>query len=543
MSSPRATRVLATSPMLPGLSGLANGAQTRDSLAGDIWRACDILRRDNNCGGVMEYVEHLAWLLFLRFLDAQESIWAQEAELDNKTYTRILDGKLRWDYWGRRDWDAEELIKFIHGTLLPSLQALSGDPLRDTIRSIFSERTVIVAASGYNLKDVLAIIDEIDFTSQDDIFTVSHVYEDLLRKLGNENKMAGEFYTPRPVIRFIVDLVAPQLDEMIYDPATGSSGFLAQAFEYLRRSNASLTIAQNECLQTQTFFGNEKKAVPALLGLMNLALHGVTAPKQRRGNTLEEDVKSAPAERFDVIITNPPFGGTENRQIQENFTVPSNATELLFLQHIMKKLKPKAGARCGMVMPEGTLFRGGAFATVKKDLLEQFNLHTVISLPPGTFAPYSDVKTALLFFERPGPTQETWYYELPLPAGLKKFSKGNPIQDEHFAEARALWQAWNGYRKGRGAYPQVTANSWLVPAAEIKARGYDLTARNPNRAAVEQTRSAVEITAGLLERIRELNEIVEELHEQLGGGNGDAGNPVNGNPAHLAEDETTPPGC
>jgi type I restriction enzyme M protein len=493
--------------------------QTRDTLAADIWRACDILRRDNNCGGVMEYVEHLAWLLFLRFLDAQESIWEQEAAIEGRPYTRILDGNLRWDYWGRRDWDAEELIAFVHGTLLPSLQRLSGDPLRDTIRAIFSERTVIVAASGYNLKDVLAIIDEIDFTSQDDIFTVGQVYEDLLRKLGNENKMAGEFYTPRPVIRFIVELVAPQLGETVYDPAAGSGGFLAQAFEYMRARNPQRTVAQDELLQTATFTGNEKKAVPALLGLMNLALHGITAPRIRRRNTLEEEMKSAPAERFDVIVTNPPFGGTENRQIQENFPVPSNATELLFLEHIMKKLKPRAGARCGMVMPEGTLFRGGAFATVKKDLLEQFNLHTVVSLPPGAFAPYSDVKTALLFFERPGPTAETWYYELPLPNGLKKFSKGNPIQDEHFAEARALWAQWDAYRRGRGPRPDATERSWIVPVAEIVARGYDLSARNPNRAVGETLRPAVEITAGLLERIRELHDIVEGLHEQLSNGN------------------------
>jgi type I restriction enzyme M protein len=548
----------------------SNSVQTRDFLANEVWRACHILRRDNNCGGIMEYVEHLAWLLFLRFLDAQETIWAQEAAIDEHPYTRILDAKLRWEYWGKRDWDADDLIAFVHGTLLPGLQALRGDPFRDTIRSIFSERTVIVAASGYNLKDVLEIINKIDFTSQDDIFTVSKVYEDLLQRLGNENRMAGEFYTPRPVIRFIVQLVAPQLDETVYDPAAGSAGFLAQAFEYLRNHNPERTIEQDETLQMRTFFGNEKKAVPALLGLMNLALHGVTVPRIERRNTLEEEVKSAPAERFDVVVTNPPFGGTENRQIQRNFPVQANATELLFLEHIMKKLKPRDGARCGMVMPEGTLFRRGTFATVKQTLLDDFNLHTVVSLPPGTFAPYSDVKTALLFFERPGPTHETWYYELPLPEGLKKFSKGSPIEDEHLDEARSLWQSWRQYLDGtadrpfeyaadirerwrvhqlweayrndeenkierpmssptdtpvaqeahgaEGPRPPEPYTVWIEKVEDLKARGYDLGARNPNRNGQAELPPPAELTASLLERVRELHSIVANLHEMVGDG-------------------------
>jgi type I restriction enzyme M protein len=196
--------------------------------------------------------------------------------------------------------------------------------------------------------------------------------------------------------------------------------------------------------------------------------------------------------------------------------VQSSATELLFLQHIMKKLKPRDGARCGMVVPEGTLFRGGAFAEVKRDLLGQFNLHTVVSLPPGTFAPYSDVKTALIFFERPGPTREIWYYELPLPEGLKKFSKGSPIQDEHFREARELYKAWDAYRKGRGPREAcLSERSWIVAAEEIRARGYDLTARNPNRKETEALPAPMEIVASLLEREREILSIVEELDELL----------------------------
>jgi type I restriction enzyme M protein len=497
-----------------------NGPQTRETLANEIWRACDILRRDNNCGGIMEYVEHLAWLLFLRFLDAQEEEWETQAQLAGRAYTRILDGDLSWSHWATRDWPADRLLEFVHGRLIPYLQSLGGDPLRETIRGVFSERNVIVCASGYNLKEVLQILNSIDFHSQDDIFTVSQVYEELLRRLGSENRMAGEFYTPRPVVRFMVEVVDPKIGETVYDPACGSCGFLAQA--YLHMKKGEKTIEDHRILQERTFFGQEKKALPALLGLMNMVLHGVSAPQIRRRNTLEENIRSV-SERFDVVLTNPPFGGVEGQHIQANFPVQASATELLFLQHIMKKLKPRDGARCGMVVPEGTLFRGGAFATVKQDLLEQFNLHTIVSLPPGTFAPYSDVKTALLFFERPGPTKEIWYYELPLPEGLKKFSKGNPIQDEHFAEARRLWKAWDAYRKGRGPREAcLSERSWIVPVEEIKARGYDLTARNPNRKDAEALPSPVEIVAGLLEREREILAIVEELNELLENNRGDA---------------------
>jgi len=490
-----------------------NGPQTREALANEIWRACDILRRDNNCGGIMEYVEHLAWLLFLRFLDAQEEEWEAQAQIAGRSYIRILDGDLRWSAWATKDWPADKLLDFIHNRLIPYLQSVGGDPLRDTIRSVFSERNVIVCASGYNLKEVLLIINGIDFHSQDDIFTVSQVYEELLRRLGSENRMAGEFYTPRPVVRFIVEVVDPKIGETVYDPACGSCGFLAEA--YLHMKKAERTIEDYRTLQEKTFFGQEKKALPALLGLMNMVLHGVTAPRIVRRNTLEENIRQV-SERFDVVLTNPPFGGKEGRHIQANFPVQATATELLFLQHIMKKLKPRPGARCGMVVPEGTLFRGGAFATVKQELLEQFNLHTVVSLPPGTFAPYSDVKTALIFFERPGPTREIWYYEMPLPEGLKKFSKGSPIQDEHFDEARRLWRAWDAYRKGKGPREAcLSENSWIVSADEVKARGYDLTARNPNHKEIAALPSPMEIVAGLLEREREILSIVEDLDELL----------------------------
>ena len=499
-----------------------NRPQTRETLANEIWRACDILRRDNNCGGIMEYVEHLSWLLFLRFLDAQEEEWETQAAIAGRPYQRIIEPPYRWRDWATKDWPADELLAFVHGKLIPYLQALGGDPLRETIRSVFAERNVIVCASGYNLKDVITILNSIDFHSQDDIFTVSQVYEELLRRLGSENRLAGEFYTPRPVVRFIVEVVNPRIGETVYDPACGTCGFLAEAYLWMKRQEK--TLEDHHILQERTFYGQEKKPIPALLGLMNMVLHGVSAPKIYRRNTLEENIRQV-TERFDVIMTNPPFGGVEGRHIQANFPVPSSATELLFLQHIMRKLKPRDGARCGMVVPEGTLFRGGAFAEVKKALLEEFNLHTIVSLPPGTFAPYSDVKTALIFFERPGPTREIWYYELKPPNWIDKegkeregtrFTKNYPIQDEHFDEARQLWKAWDAYRQGKGPREAcLSERSWIVPVEEIKQRGYDLTARNPNRREAEALPSPVEIVAGLLEKEREILSIVEELDELL----------------------------
>ncbi|MGE4091001.1 MAG: N-6 DNA methylase [Candidatus Binatia bacterium] len=506
---------------------------SREQLANDIWRACDIMRRDNNCGGIMEYVEHLTWVLFLKFLDDQENIFEAEAAIKGRSYTRILSGQYRWSSWvsqalgekdpttGRRKapkWAADDLLPFVHGTLFRQLRSLSGSPEREVIAGVFSDRNVIVCASPYNLKDVLEIVDNIDFKNQDDIHTVSHVYENLLQRLGNENKMAGEFYTPRPVIRFIVQIVNPSIGETVYDPACGSAGFLVEAYEHMRTVEKSRK--HYETLQRKTFVGQEKKAVPALFGLVNLVLHGVLAPDIRRRNTLEENIRNV-SERFDVIVTNPPFGGTENAQIQQNFPVKSNATELLFIEHIMKKLKAKDGARCGMVVPEGTLFRGGAFATVKADLLQDWNLHTVVSLPPGTFAPYSDVKTGLLFFERPGPTKETLYYELLLPEGLKKFSKGNPIADEHFAEARNIWRHWDEYRKGQGRQPKLPAHAWIETAETLVSRGYDLSAKNPNRSEREKLPHPAELIASLLERNRELHSILENLQMMLSNGNGE----------------------
>jgi type I restriction enzyme M protein len=532
-----------------------------ENLSREMWRACDILRRDNNVGGIMAYTEHLAWLLFLKFLDQEEKKRAEEAAFKGETYMPVLQGELAWDYWASpkalEKWDSQkgELVAFVRGRLLPGLASLSGSPLARTISKIFSDeavgdqtvvRNVPVCASDYNLKEVISIINSIHFDREEDIFTINQFYEDLLARMGMESQIAGEFLTPRPVIRFMVDVIDPQIGETVYDPACGTAGFLAQAYLYMEKQVQTLEDA--ETLQSATFYGQEKKGLAALLGTMNLVLHGVTSPNIARVNTLEEDIKGSVDRRFDIVLTNPPFGGMEGRHIQSNFPIRSNATELLFLQHILKKLKATPNARAGVVVPEGTLFRGGAFADVKKWLLDDFHLFAVISLPPGVFAPYSDVKTALLFFRRaegtlqrnPAALGETWYYELPLPPGLKKFSKGSPVQDEHFAEARALWERWRAwidgrgerpfafaadirarwqaYREGRGECPEPPYNTWVEQVEDLRARGYDLSARNPHQNDYQTLPHPAEITATLLEHLRDLQSSLERLHQLVSNG-------------------------
>lgn len=523
-----------------------------ENLSNEMWRACDILRRDNNVGGVMAYTEHIAWLLFLRFLDLEERKREEEAAFKGETYQSVLPPDLRWDAWAGAQalekWDSQkgELVAFVRGRLLPGLAALNGSPLARTVGKLFSDesvgdqtvvRNLPVCASDYNLKEVIAIINKIDFQREDDTFTITRFYEDLLARMGQENQIAGEFHTPRPIIRFMVEVIDPQIGETVYDPACGSAGFLAQAYLYMLPQ--AQTLEDVDRLQNATFYGQEKKGLAALLGTMNLVLHGVTTPNLTRGNTLEESVQSAPALRYDTILTNPPFGGKEGKHIQENFPVRSNATELLFLQHILKKLSPAPTARAGVVVPEGTLFRGGAFAEVKKTLLDDFHLFAVVSLPPGAFAPYSDVKTALLFFRRaaislqrnPLAREETWYYELPLPNGLKKFSKGSPILDEHFDEARRLWAQWRRWIDGQGARPfpfaaDLRANpqsqienrpSWVETFADLRARGYDLSARSPYQTERATLPPPADLVEQMLATQDDLRERLLRLRELLKG--------------------------
>jgi len=502
----------------------------RKDLANKIWNACDIMRRDDGTTGVLEYMEQLSWLIFLKVFEDVEKRNQDKAVFEGKEYTPIIDPKFRWSAWANKDDKELEkyftedelktirarnehiLLAFIDTKLFPYLQSLKGTPEKEKIASIFQEIRGNRMKSPYNLKDVISLLDEIDFNRAEDSHILSQVYEELLLRLGREGGVAGEFYTPRPIIRLMVKIVKPKIGEKVLDPFCGSCGFIIESFKVMKEEK-ELTVEDYQTLQNKTFYGQEKKPLPYLMGLMNCILHGLLNPNIVRKNTLEENIRNIPeSERFEVILTNPPFGGRESKQIQQNFPIKSNATELLALQYVMKKLKKNG--RCGIVVPEGILFRGDAFAQVKKDLLENYNLHTIISLPSGVFANVTSSgqgpKTNLLFFDKTGKTKEIWYYDF---AGYsedvlkKKYTKANPVTDEDLKDCFEKY-------KNR----EISKYSWIEPVEEIIKRDYDLTARNPNRKEEISYKDPEEIILEVEKNTKEILKIIEELKDFIKNG-------------------------
>lgn len=421
-----------------------------------IKKASDRLRADDNTKLVTKYIEHLSWLLFLKVHEAMED----EQELLNSSYQRVIIGEHRWSEWTSKDWRADELITFIDDDLFPYLRGLNTSKEGRLIATLFAGVTTVMK-SGFGLKEVIGIVDEIDFHAPDDVHTLSVVYESLLSRLGRDASWSGEFYTPRPIVRFMVQIVDPRLGERVYDPAAGSGGFLAEAFEQMRSQEH--TIEDHATLRQRTFFGQESGELPFLLGTMNLVLHGVSVPNLVRRNTLEQDVRGiAPSRQYDVILTNPPFGGRENRQIQQNFPAKSSATEVLFLQHVIAFLKP--GGRAAIVVPDGILFRDdGAFRHIRKQLVDDLNLAAIVRLPLGAFPFAKDTRTNLLFFSKTPAEGPIRYYQVQPPEGKRNFTKTNPVTDDVLKGALA----W--------VHDGVEGDhAWAVSLDEIRAADYDL---------------------------------------------------------------------
>jgi type I restriction enzyme M protein len=443
---------------------------TRENLSALIGTARQILRKDKGLNGDVDRLPLLTWVMFLKFLDDLEVIHEEEAELDGKRYQPIIEFPYRWRDWASREdgLTGDELLSFINqdeshradgsrgAGLFAYLRGLAGSgekgSQREVVANVFrgvQNRMV----SGYLLRDIINKINGVHFGSSEEVHTLSHLYESMLREMRDAAGDSGEFYTPRPVVRFMVQVSDPRLGETVLDPACGTGGFLVEAYDHLA---SQVTTPENRrMLQRATLYGQEAKPLPYMLAQMNLLLHGLEAPQIAYGNTLIRRINEiGHSERVDVVLTNPPFGGEEEAVIKGNFppNMQTAETALLFLQYIMRKLrvagapvsggKPAArGGRAAVVVPNGTLFGDGVCTVIKEELLKEFRLHTIVRLPQGVFAPYTDIPANVLFFERGGPTDIIWYYELPLPEGRKKYSKTAPLQFEDFAPALAWWNS------------------------------------------------------------------------------------------------------
>ena len=439
----------------------------------------DILHKDAGCTSELDYTEQSSWLLFLKYLDALEDDKASEAELEAKRYSYILEPNYRWESWaapkdafGKFDHNAaktgDDLRDFVNGKLFPHLagfkQRASGpNTIEYKIGEIFGEIKNKIQ-SGYNLRDVIDLVDELRFGSQTEKHELSHLYEAKIRNMGNAGRNGGEYYTPRPLIRAIVTVIAPKVGERIYDGACGSAGFLCEAFEYLSRQ-PGLTTADLKTLQTRTFYGKEKKSLAYVIAIMNMILHGIEAPNVVHANTLADNISDLQdRDRYDVILANPPFGGKERNEVQQNFPIKTGETAFLFLQHFIKTLK--AGGRAAIVIKNTFLSNtDNASTSIRKLLLESCNLHTILDLPSGTFQG-AGVRTVVLFFEKGAPTRKVWFYQLNPGRNMGKTNALNDTDLVDFVEQQKTFAS--------------SSQSWSVEVARIDPQSYDLSVKSPN---------------------------------------------------------------
>jgi len=440
----------------------------------------DILHKDAGATSELDYTEQTSWILFLKYLDALEQTKAMEAELEGKTYRFIIDTAYRWPTWaapktadGKFDHNnaltGDDLKEFVNHKLFPYLKgfkqrATGPNTIEYKIGEIFGEINNKIQ-SGYNLREVIERIDELSFNTQAEKHELSHLYEAKIKNMGNAGRNGGEYYTPRPLIRAMIQVLNPKIGETIYDGAVGSAGFLCEAFDYLR-NQPNLTTSDLATLQTSTFYGKEKKSLAYVIAIMNMILHGIEAPNIIHTNTLAENINDIQEkDRYDIILANPPFGGKERAEVQKNFNIKTGETAFLFLQHFIKSLR--AGGRAAVVIKNTFLSNtDNASVSLRKLLLESCNLHTVLDCPGGTFQG-AGVKTVVLFFEKGAPTRNTWFYQLD-PG--RNMGKTNPLNDADLAEFVTLQKTFADSPK-----------SWSVNTFALsEVEGYDLSVKNPN---------------------------------------------------------------
>lgn len=455
----------------------------------------DILYKDAGADSELDYIEQTSWVLFLRYLDQLESEKADEAALEGKEYQYILDEQFRWPNWampktadGKLDhhkaMTGPDLVQFVDLKLFPYLASFKQKAIDNPksieykIGEIFSELKNKVK-SGYNLREIIEMVDELPFGSSKDKHELSHLYETKIKNMGNAGRNGGQYYTPRPLIRAMIEVVNPQIDEKVYDAACGSAGFLCEAYAYMYE-RMEKTTKNLKILQEETFYGKEKKNLAYIIGVMNMILHGIEAPNIIHTNTLTENIRDIQEkDRYHVILANPPFGGKERKEVQQNFDIKTSETAFLFLQHFIKSLK--AGGRAGIVIKNTFLSNtDNASISLRKYLLESCNLHTILDMPGGTFLG-AGVKTVVLFFTKGEPTQKIWYYQLDPGRTL---GKTNPLNDADMQEFIQLQKE-----------KTVSEKSWIIDIADIDTSTYDLSVKNPNKKEEVKLRSPQEILA------------------------------------------------
>ncbi len=452
----------------------------------------DVLWKEAGCTTELDYTEQTSWLLFLKYLDDLESDRATEAALEGKTYSYILNKTFRWESWaapkaadGTLDHNkartGDDLVDFVEDELFPYLKGFKNrasgpNTIEYKIGEIFSEIKNKIQ-SGYNLREIIDHIDELRFRSQAEKHELSALYEEKIKRMGNAGRNGGEYYTPRPLIRAMMQVLRPRIGERFYDGACGSAGFLCEGYDYMV-SQSGLTPDELRTLQERTFYGKEKKSLAYVIAIMNMILHGIDAPNIIHTNTLAENLADIQdRDRYHIIAANPPFGGKERKEVQQNFPIRTGETAFLFLQHFIKVLK--AGGRAGIVIKNTFLSNtDNASVSLRKLLLESCNLHTVLDCPSGTFQG-AGVKTVVLFFEKGAPTRKVWYYQLDPGRTL---GKTNPLNDADLAEFIELQKTFADSPK-----------SWTVDVASVDPTTYDLSVKNPNGGEAVAHRSPAEI--------------------------------------------------
>ena len=470
----------------------------------------DKLWKDAGCSSELDYVEQTSWILFLKYLDDLEKDRKDSAELSGKSYTPIITGEYRWEKWATpKDKDGkldhhkamtgDDLIDFVNGKLFPYLKkfktdAEHADTIEYKIGEIFSELKNRIQ-SGYNLREVINLVDELRFRSSKEKHEMSTLYEDKIKNMGNAGRNGGEYYTPRPLIKTIVKVVHPKIGETVYDGAVGSAGFLVEAFEFLR-AGSGIGTKEAKLLQEKTFYGKEKKSLAYIIGIMNMILHGIEAPNILHTNTLAENLSDIQErDRYNVVLANPPFGGKERAEVQQNFPIKTGETAFLFLQHFIKILK--AGGRAGVVIKNTFLSNtDNASVSLRKQLLETCNLHTVLDLPGGTFTG-AGVKTVVLFFEKGAPTRKVWFYQLNLERNL---GKTNPLNENDLADFVKLQKS-----------KADSENSWTVDMADVDPASFDLSVKNPHK----QTDSTLRAPDDILNEMKLLDEESADIMKKL----------------------------